>query len=418
MANQFDVINILRNNSTAKWVDNENYVLLKGEPGIEFLVDGSIRMKIGDGVSPWKSLKYACGSQQKTFQLEIPYGSEHLAAIEKEIDGFCVSSGDVAVVKEKLDGKYFYTAYVYDGVQWVAMNGNYNAKNIYFDENLVFTKSLGAIEVPEGQSVIVPTKGRSFLDLITLLTRKVIQGEQKLAPRIIFELSDSGYVEVGELITPKFKVTLFPGEYTMGPEDTGVSAITWEVNASSGKCWETNSGEDEQVTVTDNFDYYLTATVEHTAGVKALTNEGKNGFFSFGSGTITQTSEHIKGYRKLFHGATKEEFEPVSDIIRSLAHSTPTDKVTGKYVSGNGFLINVPEGSKQITIALYNKKLIKVVDTNSFGADIVNSFELFTDIPVAGANSYTSLNYNVYVYRPVGGLNETVLECLIEDCED
>lgn len=418
MPNQFDVINILRNNSTAKWVDNENYVLLKGEPGIEFLKDGSIRMKIGDGVSPWKSLRYACGSQQKTFQIKVPYGTEHLTAIEREINGFCISSGDVAVVKENLDNKYFYTAYVYDGVKWLATSGNYNAKNIYFDENLVFTKSLGAIEVPEGQSVTVPTKGKSFFDLIQLITRKVIQGEKKSAPRIVFELSDSGYVEVGEIITPKFKVTLFPGEYTMGPADTGVSAISWEVSASSGKSWESNSGEDEQVTVTDGFDYYLTATVEHTAGVKSLTNEQKEGFFSFSAGTITQTSDHIKGYRKLFHGATKEEFEPISDNIRNLAYSTSTDKVVGKYLSGNGFLINVPEGSKQVTIALYNKKLVKVVDTNSFGADIVNRFELVENIPVAGANNYTSLSYNVYVYRPVGELNETVLECLIEDCED
>lgn len=148
--------------------------MLKGEPGIEFLKDGSIRMKIGDGVSPWKSLRYACGSQQKTFQIKVPYGTEHLTAIEREINGFCISSGDVAVVKENLDNKYFYTAYVYDGVKWLATSGNYNAKNIYFDENLVFTKSLGAIEVPEGQSVTVPTKGKSFFDLIQLITRKVI----------------------------------------------------------------------------------------------------------------------------------------------------------------------------------------------------------------------------------------------------
>ncbi len=54
---------ILRNDSSFNWVLNEEVVLLKGEVGIEFLSDESCKVKIGDGVKPWKDLKYFGGEQ-------------------------------------------------------------------------------------------------------------------------------------------------------------------------------------------------------------------------------------------------------------------------------------------------------------------------------------------------------------------
>ena len=49
---------ILRNDSTLNWLLHEDVVLLKGEVGIEFLADDTCRVKIGDGVRPWKELGY------------------------------------------------------------------------------------------------------------------------------------------------------------------------------------------------------------------------------------------------------------------------------------------------------------------------------------------------------------------------
>lgn len=49
---------ILRHDSTANWKASENVVLLKGELGLEFLEDDTVRLKIGDGKTPWKELKY------------------------------------------------------------------------------------------------------------------------------------------------------------------------------------------------------------------------------------------------------------------------------------------------------------------------------------------------------------------------
>ena len=50
----------LKRRTTAGWAAN-NEVLLAGEPGIEVLVDGTEKIKYGDGVKPWPQLTYAAG---------------------------------------------------------------------------------------------------------------------------------------------------------------------------------------------------------------------------------------------------------------------------------------------------------------------------------------------------------------------
>ena len=52
---------ILRNDSTINWEVSKDQVLLKGEVGIEFLADGSTKLKIGDGVKSWAELDYFGG---------------------------------------------------------------------------------------------------------------------------------------------------------------------------------------------------------------------------------------------------------------------------------------------------------------------------------------------------------------------
>ena len=49
---------VLRNDSTASWLSNGQQILLKGEIGIEFLTDGKVKIKIGDGLTAWKDLEY------------------------------------------------------------------------------------------------------------------------------------------------------------------------------------------------------------------------------------------------------------------------------------------------------------------------------------------------------------------------
>lgn len=52
---------IIRNDTTENWKANEDVILMKAEPGIEFAAnkDGeTIKIKIGDGITKWKDLPY------------------------------------------------------------------------------------------------------------------------------------------------------------------------------------------------------------------------------------------------------------------------------------------------------------------------------------------------------------------------
>lgn len=52
---------VLRNDSLANWLASQSVILYKGEVGIEFSENGNVKIKIGDGVTPWSGLKYFSG---------------------------------------------------------------------------------------------------------------------------------------------------------------------------------------------------------------------------------------------------------------------------------------------------------------------------------------------------------------------
>lgn len=65
---------VLRNDSTSNWLTNESQVLLKGEVGIEFLADGKVKMKVGDGTKTWAELDYFEGVFDKDLTLTYAFG--------------------------------------------------------------------------------------------------------------------------------------------------------------------------------------------------------------------------------------------------------------------------------------------------------------------------------------------------------
>lgn len=49
---------VLRNDSSTNWLENSDRVLLKGEVGVEYLANGEVRVKLGDGTKTWAELPY------------------------------------------------------------------------------------------------------------------------------------------------------------------------------------------------------------------------------------------------------------------------------------------------------------------------------------------------------------------------
>lgn len=52
---------VLRNDTLANWESNSSIVLLRGEAGVAYDVDGSARIKLGDGVKTWAELDWYGG---------------------------------------------------------------------------------------------------------------------------------------------------------------------------------------------------------------------------------------------------------------------------------------------------------------------------------------------------------------------
>ena len=57
---ELNTIITLRQGTTAEWASS-TIVLKKGEMGLEYLVDGSIKVKAGDGKKLWGALPYVGG---------------------------------------------------------------------------------------------------------------------------------------------------------------------------------------------------------------------------------------------------------------------------------------------------------------------------------------------------------------------
>jgi hypothetical protein len=118
-------------------------------------------MRIGTGDKTWNQLS---GSNVVVPDSTKFYEKATLA----ELEAVAGKNGDIGVVKEEIAaGKYSYTAYRFDKATngWVALDGNYNASNVIFDEDLTYTTSLGVIAAPAGGSGTLTTTGKSVEDL-------------------------------------------------------------------------------------------------------------------------------------------------------------------------------------------------------------------------------------------------------------
>lgn len=99
----------------------------------------------GDGT--WAPVPAAPGEVIKTatYEVEITKEQNHIEAISQVVGNKVLNNGDIAIVKALIaEGKYQYTAYVYDNA-WKAMDGNYDADNVYFDDDILVTAPIGTI---------------------------------------------------------------------------------------------------------------------------------------------------------------------------------------------------------------------------------------------------------------------------------
>lgn len=242
---QLNTIIILRNDSTTAW-ESSSYKLRKGEVGVEFLSNGKVKMKVGiDGQKTWNELPYFGGEESRVFETTVEDNTDPVVALNASLpEGTVLNAGDVGIVKVLIaNNKYQYTAYVYNGSAWAAMDGNYSAENVYFKEDLLTTKEIGNISLTNGQATITAA-GKNLVDVFnTIFVKETNTGLKEKSP----EASVSGsvtYYEIGLTGSKSVTVSLSEdGKYKYGyTPDEGNEGDSASSTVNDGSTGVTASG--------------------------------------------------------------------------------------------------------------------------------------------------------------------------------
>lgn len=403
--NQIKTRIVLRNDIAANWTAN-NPIMLAGELGVE---SDTGYFKIGDGTTTWNDLTYANKFEATPaaahYEVEAQEGEDDLAALARIVGGATLNKDDIGIVKHPIAGDAVsYTAYVYNGSAWSAMDGNYNASNVYFATDLTATAPVGVVEIPASGSTTIAAAGKSLKDVLASILAKRVAPKATAPTASINFTNATKSLEVGTTVTPTYAATFNPGSYTYGPA-TGIEVSAWSVSdgtttltAASGSFPELTIGDQAGSPATVS----LTATATHTQGAVPVDNLGDEvpGVQIAAGNVSATTSTKLTCYRNFFYGsiATSTAEAPLtSDLIRGLTKG-------GAYAGAKTLTVNAgAQGAKRVVVA-YPKStaragLKEVLLTSSMNADITDAY-VAQEVNVEGANGYAAIPYTVYVYEP------------------
>lgn len=334
--------------------------------------------------------------------LENTDQSIHADMIIEATDGLDSVSGDIVIIKDLIaEGKWQYTAYVFDNNEWHAMDGNYNAENVYFDEDLITTTAVGNITLTDGQATIAAA-GKNLKQVFETIFVKE-ENPKTTKPSVSLTFNNAKAYEVGTQVAPTYSATFNSGKYSYNTS-TGVTVNSWEVTNSDGDVLTTDKGSFNLITITDDTSYTVTAKANYSDGIIPSTNLGND----YADGQIlassTSTSKGpMTGYRKTFYGTLEDkELELNSATVRGLNNST--DKASA---NGDSILVNIPVGAMRVVFAYpaILNDLSSVTDTNGLGAEILSGFSVI-NVDVNGYNGYEAKSYKVY-YIDYANPNDT-----------
>nr|DAO00697.1 MAG TPA: hyaluronidase [Caudoviricetes sp.] len=377
-------------NDTAEALSAQGTAVPKaGEPVYE---NDTRKLKIGDGVTPLSDLKYFGGESAQNFDVTPNEGEEDVAAITRVAGSAELHTGDTAIVKRAItEDKTSYTAYVYDGT-WKAMDGNYRADNVYFDDDLTYTVAIGTLSKPSG-SAKFSAKGKSVEQVLSGLMAQEAN-PSKSNPAVSFSSTGGlGTFEIGTTKNLTYTATLSAGGYTYGPA-TGITAQTWEVTCN-GETKTTATGTFEGV-VAEATAKKITAKATYNDGAIPVTNLGNQ--YPAGqikAGTASKDSGNLIGVRHMFYGVVKSaDFALDSAHIRSLKHEAAAKKTISTFTAGDGAL-------KVVVACPAGYNVTKVTLPSAMGADATADFvKQGGTVQVEGAEGYTAAAYSVWVFEP------------------
>ena len=399
MAKELNTRIQLKHGLAANWT-KKNPVLLAGEMGIE---TDTLKMKVGDGASNWSDLGYLGAdandilaiineNRDSCTTVEVAEGqsdTEALATISNP------KNGDTAILVKVISGdKKSYTAFVYDNA-WKAMDGNYRADNVYFDDDITYTVAIGTLAKPSGSAKFA-AKGKNVEQVLSSLMAQEAN-PTKSNPAVSFSAQGGfGTFEIGTKKNLTYTAALSAGSYTYGPA-TGITAQTWEVSCTGVTGTKSTANGTFENVVAEATAKKITAKATYNEGAVPVTNLG-NPYPAgkIAAGTASKDSNELKGVRYMFWGPmTDADMALNSANIRALAH---------KQASGTGTLgtFGAGAGAKKVVVAVpADRKITKVLMPSALNADVTALFvKQDTQVDVEGAEGYTAAKYDVYVYQP------------------
>lgn len=391
---------ILRNGTTTQW-EASMKILKLGEVGIDTTKN---EIRIGDGEHTWRDLKIA-GADQAAIQALIDKAEDKVSVLlveGNETDTEMLATianpaqGDMAIVERAVaTNANSHTAYAYDGEKWCAMDGNYNAENVYFDSDLTYTAPIGVKTVPSSGAGIISAAGKNVKEVLASILAEE-KNPSKTNPAVSFNSQGGfGTYEIGTKKNLSYTASLSAGSYTYGPA-TGIAAQSWSVSCTGIDGAKTSATGVFENVVAEATEKTITATATYNEGAVPNTNLGnKYPAGKIAAGSASKTSNKFIGVRYMFWGPAIADIELNSVNIRALAH---------KKAVGNGDLdtFGAGAGAKKVIVAVpAGKKITKVLMPSALNADVTALFvKQGTQIDVEGAEGYTAAKYDVYVYQP------------------
>ncbi len=361
---------------------------------------------------------------------------------------------DIFVVKRLIaTDKYSYTSYVYDGTNWAAMDGNYNAENVYFDENIMITTAVGNISLSNG-SAEIPAAGKNIKQVFEALWTKENYNPTVTNPSISLTIDKSTQEgEVGtDFTAPTATVTASGfGSFQFGSKD------------ADGKFYAANATSD---VVFSNLkvgkaDTAAALTVENSASIsdvgasattKAVSYTGVSGTFADSaqtqkfSASATHGGSARKGVSNLgnfVNTSSNGSVEAYADAGKSIAANAGSmTKNAGVSFTATGYrawfigmLDNIPAaedidsafirdltnkgkvststfdikpgeaGAKCVLVAVPVSagSLTGAILTSSMNTDILEDYtknKITVQVADASEAEGTEVDYNVYWYKP------------------
>lgn len=287
--------------------------------------------------------------------------ADELAAINRVVGTAIPAAGDIAIVKTLIaNGKYQHTAYVHDGATWVAMDGNYNAENVYFDNDLVLTYAFGRYAPDNSGRVTVPAKGVNLQALLEDAYSLETNTGLKVSDPSAAVSGSVKYYEIGSTGTQDVTVSLnSDGEYLYGystnpvegnegdaavsvqnDQTTGVEVddsadapfeLTFNGNAVSPKAAKGAVFTLAPAAQTSKTEMKVVGTVHHTDGGIPVSNLGKMypGQRIVAGSKSTSADVRARWYIPMYYGFTYSDNVIANPAAITAAEVATLTKITG-----------------------------------------------------------------------------------------